>query len=72
MIKPMTLEKVRVWLRGKKTYLVALSAIVASVIAYTNNSIDAKDMWQQVVGLILTMTVRAGIANKPSTPTAQK
>jgi hypothetical protein len=58
------MNQVRSWLSGKKTYLVAASAIVAAVIAYADG---ATDTWQTVTaifGALLACTIRNGVTTE--------
>lgn len=50
------------WLKGKKTYIISLSAILASVGAYLSGTIDLTTAIQQVWAALLAMSVRGGIA----------
>ena len=50
------------WLKGKKTFLVGLSAILGAVIAWVNGG-DAGSCIQAVITAVLAMTVRAGVTN---------
>jgi hypothetical protein len=53
------MNKFRVWLSGKKTYLVSLSTILSAIILWVNGAdLDYK----LIIEAILAMTLRAGIS----------
>jgi len=56
------MNKVQGFLKGKKTYLVALAAIVGVAIAWSQQDISNMDAIKAVVEAILACTIRAGIA----------
>lgn len=49
-------------LSGAKTYLVALAAIIATLLAYSSGEMDIIQAGQALFASIATMTMRAGIA----------
>lgn len=53
--------KILEWLKGKKTYVVAISAIVAAVASYASGTIEVGEMIKLIVAAIMAMTIRAGI-----------
>ena len=53
--------KIREWLKGRKTYLVAISAIVAAIASYVTGTIEVGEMIKLIVAAIMAMTIRAGI-----------
>ena len=55
------LEKIKLGLSGKKTYLVALGSIIGVVIAWTNGTISNEQAVDTLIQSVLAMTVRAGI-----------
>jgi len=57
------MAKLREWLKGKKTYLVAVAAVVASVIAYAEEVHDFPEMVKLIVAALLASTLRAGVGN---------
>lgn len=58
--------KILEWLKGKKTYIVAISTIVGAVAAYATGTIQVKEMIAAIVGAIMVMTTRAGVAKGPN------
>ena len=54
------IEKIREALMGKKTYLIAAAAIIASLIAFSEGA-DVSTTVQQIITAILAVTIRAGI-----------
>ena len=57
------LAKLKEFLVGKKTYLVSISAIIAVLIAITNNQMDLTEAIKNIIEAILAMTIRAGISS---------
>lgn len=55
------LSKVRDFLSGRKTYLVAFSAILGVIIAWTNGSMSDIETVKAIIEAILAVTIRAGI-----------
>lgn len=53
--------KILEWLKGKKTYIVGISAIVAALASYATGNIESSEMIKLIVAAILAMTMRAGI-----------
>jgi len=51
-----------VWLQGKKTYIVCVSAILTALIAYLNNSISLTELITAVYAAIAGVTLKAGQA----------
>ena len=52
--------KIREFLKGKKTYLIAIGLIVEAVVEYTNDN-DLIKLIERVLKAIALMTVRAAI-----------
>lgn len=48
------------WLQGKKTYLIAASAILTAVIAYLNKSISLTELVAAIYAAIAGMSLKAG------------
>ena len=48
------------WLQGKKTYIVAIGAIVTAVGAYTEGSIDLSQLVAAIFAALGAMTLKAG------------
>lgn len=57
------MAKIQLFLQGKKTYLVAFSAILGFVIAWANGDITTSTMLQDCAGALLAMTLRNGMSN---------
>ena len=55
------MSAIRDSLSGKKTYLVAAVAIIGSVVAWLDGSIDMPTLAQSITAAILAATIRAGI-----------
>ena len=58
------LSKIKAWLQGKKTYLLALSAIVGAVVAYTEGQVLIVEAIKMIIEGMLAMTIRASISTK--------
>lgn len=56
------MSKILEFLKGKKTYCVAIAAIAAAVAAYSSDAMTAKELVEAIVGAVLAMTIRAGVA----------
>lgn len=50
------------WLAGKKTYIVAATAIITAIGSYAYGGIDIKELIEAIFAAITAMTMRAGIA----------
>lgn len=61
MLRRIFTVKILEWLKGKKTYIVALSAIIGAIAAYATGEILLKEMIVVIVGAIIAMTERAAI-----------
>lgn len=57
------LTTIREFLQGKKTYLVALSAIIATLIGWADGTIETFHALEAIGGSLLAATLRAGIRN---------
>ena len=55
------MSTIKDFLGGKKTYLVAVAAIIGSVVAWLEGSIDMPTLAQSITAAILAATIRAGI-----------
>jgi len=53
--------KILEWLKGKKTYLVAISTIIGAIASYASGTIEVGEMIKIIVAAIMAMTIRAGI-----------
>ena len=58
------LDNLRKKISGKKTYLVAVVGMLGAVLAWVNGSVETTEMVNTVIGCILSMTIRSGIAKK--------
>lgn len=56
------LSDIRVWLKGKKTYLVCIGAIIAVVVAWGDGDVTHYQAADGFVKAIFGMTIRAAIA----------
>jgi hypothetical protein len=61
------MDKVREMVAGKKTYLVALGALIAATVAWSTGAMSAKEAIEAAFAALATITLRAGIAK--TTPT---
>jgi len=57
-------DKFKESLQGKKTYLIAVSGILAVLIAWSNGSIETTEAIRGIIEAILAITIRSGIAKK--------
>ncbi len=53
---------IKEFLAGKKTYLVAVGAILAAVVAWSQGTMDTTQLVEAVITAVLAMTIRAGVA----------
>jgi membrane protein implicated in regulation of membrane protease activity len=58
-------------INGKKTYLVALSSLIALAIGYAEGKVTEQAAISQAVGLLLAMTIRHGVTNEAERVAAQ-
>ncbi len=58
------LTKVKEYLKGKKTYLVAAAAIITAVVGYSDGTLDLIQLIEAVFVAVGFGTLRAGIAKK--------
>jgi hypothetical protein len=56
------LNKIREFLAGKKTYLIAIATIVGGLIAFADGKADVMQTLQLIATAIIGATLRAGIA----------
>ena len=52
----------RAFLSGKKTYLVSVGAIIAALVAWSQGTIETAQLVEAIIGAVLAMTIRAGVA----------
>lgn len=55
------------WLSGKKTYLVALSAIIAAISAYAAGAITVVELVAAILAALGTCTLRAAVTKTGAT-----
>lgn len=55
-------EKIRAWLAGKKTYLVAASAVIAALIAFANGAVNILGLIEAVLAALGLTTLRAAVS----------
>jgi len=51
------------WLKGKKTYLIAIGTIIYAVSGAATGQIDVQTAIQMILAALGGMTMRAGISN---------
>ena len=56
-----TLAKLRGILIGKKTYVLALGAIIGTVVAWMNGQVTDIEAVQQIWAALVATTIRAGV-----------
>ena len=56
------MDKIKVWLNGKKTYLVMLSGIIAAVLGWLSGSLELAGMIGAILGALGLGAVRDAIA----------
>ncbi len=56
------LKQFRMFLSGKKTFLVCISAIITAITAYANGAIDLQTLIKIIFESLAGITIRAGIA----------
>lgn len=56
------LGKFQIWLRGKKTYLIALIAILGAILAYASDNMSLKEMIEAILAALGISGLRAGIS----------
>ena len=54
---------IRNWLMGKKTYVIAIGAVLAAVVAWTQGTLDNTQFVEAVIAAVLAMTLRAGVTS---------
>jgi len=64
------MDKIRDFLKGKKTYLVALSGMLAALIAFASGEMTLPETVAAITAAVMAMTMRAGVEksgpNKPA------
>jgi len=58
------MNSIREWLKGKKTYLVGVGAVLAAVIAWAGGEVEIGGAIQAIITAVLAMTVRAGVSTE--------
>ena len=57
------MDKIRQFLKGKKTYLIAAGSILATVVAWATGDMELPEAVKLIVAAVLAVTVRAGVGN---------
>ena len=57
------MAKIIEFLKGKKTYLVAIVGILSAVVAYLNGSIDVIGLGSAILQALGISALRAGVSN---------
>lgn len=55
------MNTVREFLKGKKTYILAVVGIVTAIVAWSEGGIDTQALIGAIWGGIASMTIRAGV-----------
>ena len=55
-------EKIRLWLQGKKTYLVAIGGIVAAIVAWANGALSGMGLIEAIIAALGLTSLRAAIS----------
>lgn len=56
------IEKIKVWLQGKKTYLVSAVAILTALIAFANGALSILGLGEAILAALGLSTIRAAIS----------
>lgn len=56
-----TLAKLKTLMQGKKTYILAIGAIVGTIVAWTNGQVNDVDAIKQIWEALIAATIRQGI-----------
>jgi hypothetical protein len=56
------MTRIREWLKGKKSYLVAAAGVLAAVIGWSDGELDTPAMVAAVVAALEAMALRAALA----------
>lgn len=57
------LSKIEAFLDGKKTYFLAISAVLGSLVAYLNHSISLNELIAAIWAALTAGSLRSGIGN---------
>jgi hypothetical protein len=60
--KIISMNKIRLYLQGKKTYVVGIGAIVAAVVAWITGNMDQTQAIEAIAAALMGMFIRAGVA----------
>lgn len=52
------------WLSGRKTYIIAVAAIIVAVVGYATGEFRRAEMIQTILAALGGMTIRSGITNE--------
>ena len=58
------METITLWLRGKKTFIVGIGAVVAVVVAWSVGEMEAQQAIEAIVAALMGMFIRAGVTNE--------
>lgn len=58
------MNKVREFLKGKKTYIVAAAGILAAVLAYVQDQLTTVQLAEAIFAAIAAATIRAGVTTE--------
>ena len=61
--RKLVLNKIRGYLKGKKTYIVAVTGILGAITAWLNGAIESTKMLELVIECIMGVTIRSGISS---------
>lgn len=56
------MDKIKEFFAGKKTYLIAVGAIIAVIVSWSTGGMDTFTAIKSIVEAVLAMTIRAGVA----------
>jgi len=57
------MNKIREWLRGKKSYMMAVVGVAVALVAWSENEISGTGLLAALWAAIQTCFIRAGISN---------
>lgn len=62
------MERIRLWLSGKKTYLTGVAGILTALAGWSAGTIDAGALVNAIMIALQAMTLRAAVAKVVPTP----
>lgn len=66
------LEKIRVAISGKKTYIIMVITIIGTIVAWSQGQIDTQKAIELILAAIAGVTLRAGITKSGVCPPEEK